>query len=98
METLAHGLFAVLPIRNTVIFPRVAMPLRVGRAASRAAVEHAISKGDGWILALSQTSADQDDAGPDTLYRVGTLCKIDKVRGSADDGYQLLVRGVARYR
>src|SRR6185312_7033014 len=96
-NTPNQGRFAVLPIRNTVIFPHVALPLRVGRPASRAAVEHAITRGDHWIFTLSQV-AEKEEARPDDLYRVGTLCKIEKVRGTANEGYQLLVRGVARFK
>lgn len=103
-----HGRFPVLPVRNTVIFPQVALPLRVGRPASRIAVEQALNaaqggKEGGWILALSQSNEEvspnhPEDPTAQQLYRVGTLCKIEKARGSSADGYQLLVRGVARFK
>lgn len=106
MEYSTNGYFPVLPIRNTVIFPGVALPLRVGRSKSIAAIQKAQenAKGRGkpqaaWILAVTQKiDPDDREATPDELHRVGTLCKIEKIRGSADEGFQVLVRGVARFR
>jgi ATP-dependent Lon protease len=101
MDTPTQGRFPVLPVRDTVIFPRVAIPLRIGRPASRAAVARALERGEQWILAVAQKpeshGGDADAKGAD-LYRVGTLCKIDKVKGNEAEGYQLLVRGVARFK
>ncbi len=93
-----YGLFPVLPIRNTVIFPGTALPLRVGRPGSVAAMEKAI-QGEGWILTVTQKNdkGSKDPTSKD-LFHVGTLCHIEKVRGNANDGFQVLVRGVARFR
>ncbi len=93
-----YGLFPVLPIRNTVIFPGTALPLRVGRPGSVAAMEKAI-QGEGWILTVTQKNdkGSKDPASKD-LFHVGTLCHIEKVRGNANDGFQVLVRGVTRFR
>jgi ATP-dependent Lon protease len=38
------------------------------------------------------------DVSSKDLYSVGTLSKIDKLRGDAKEGYQILLRGVSRYR
>ncbi|MGZ3708445.1 MAG: endopeptidase La, partial [Bdellovibrionota bacterium] len=98
MNTPFHKLLPVLPIRNTVIFPGLALPLRVGRAKSIAAVKAAKDNGL-WILAVTQNAdPDNEDPKTDHLYRVGTLAKIEKIRGNEKDGYQVLVRGVARFR
>jgi ATP-dependent Lon protease len=93
-----YGLFPVLPIRNTVIFPGTALPLRVGRPGSVSAMEKAI-QGEGWILTVTQKN-DKGSKDPTSrdLFHVGTLCHIEKVRGNANDGFQVLVRGVARFR
>jgi len=88
----------VLPIRNAVIFPGLALPLRVGRQKSVAAIQAARkNKDDRWIVLVAQKTADED-ATAENLFRVGTLAKIEKVRGSDEDGYQVLVRGIARFR
>ncbi len=92
------GLFPVLPIRNTVIFPGTALPLRVGRPGSVTGLEKAI-QGDGWILSITQKNdKGSKDPSSSDLFRVGTLCHIEKVRGNANDGFQVLVRGIGRFR
>ncbi len=88
----------VLPIRNTVVFPGVALPLRVGRTKSVSAIQKASAE-KGWILTVSQRNQTEDnDPAQSDLFRVGTLCKIEKMRGSEKSGYQVLVRGVYRFR
>ena len=88
----------VIPMKNTVLFPGTAMPLRVNRAQSMAAVKSA-QAGNLYIVALSQKSDTADrTVTPDDLHRVGTLSKIEKIRGNTRDGYQILVRGISRYQ
>jgi ATP-dependent Lon protease len=101
MEYPTHRFIPVLPIRNTVIFPGIALPLRVGRAKSIAAVQKASesAKAGDWIVAVTQkVEIEAREPTSSDLYSVGTLCKIEKVRGSAEDGFQVLVRGVARFK
>jgi ATP-dependent Lon protease len=98
MEYSTNRLLPVLPIKNTVIFPGMALPLRVGRSKSIAAVQTARNLGS-WIVTVSQkTEKENKEAIPEDLYRVGTLCKIEKIRGSTEQGYQILVRGISRFR
>jgi ATP-dependent Lon protease len=86
----------VLAARNVVIFPGTTMPLNVGRPKSVAAIEQAM-RGDHHILIIAQKrELAEGDATPDDLYRIGTLAKIERVRGSAEHGFQVLVRGVER--
>jgi ATP-dependent Lon protease len=101
MDYPTHRFIPVLPIRNTVIFPGTALPLRVGRAKSIAAIQRAsaTAKAGDWVITVAQkTETDQREPLASDLYRVGTLAKIEKVRGSAEDGFQVLVRGVARFK
>src|SRR4051812_34268435 len=88
----------VLPIRNTVILPGSALPLRIGRPQSVAAVERALKTGQ-LVLAVSQKRETEGDsvAGSD-LFTVGTLSRIEKASGSPKEGYQIILRGLSRYR
>ena len=86
----------ILPIKSTVIFPGTSSPLRVGRAQSIAALRHAQEQGS-WIIALSQKN-ETDSVLANDLYRVGTLAKIEKLRGDETRGYQVILRGEKRYR
>ena len=98
MEHIEERIIPVLAVRNVVIFPGTTIPLNVGRAKSVSAVEAATS-GDNLILVLTQKvdSAEKDPKVGD-LYRIGTICRMEKVRGSSETGYQVLVRGINRVR
>ncbi|WPU66819.1 endopeptidase La [Peredibacter starrii] len=91
-------LLPVLSVRESVILPGSALPLRVGRKQSIEAVEAAQKNGN-MILAVSQKSGyDHDHVEIDDLRTIGTLAQIDRIRGNAKDGYQIFLRGVSRYR
>jgi len=87
----------VLPLRDVVLFPHVAMPLLVGRAGSLAALE-AADGADKLILLLTQReSAVQDPAAAD-LYRVGTLARVLQFSRLPNGAARVLVEGLARAR
>ncbi len=85
----------VLPLKGTVVLPSMVVPLGVGRAKSLAALEAAMS-GDRVILLVSQKKDDQENPGPDDLYRMGTLCRILQVGKQADGTVQVVVEGTVR--
>lgn len=86
----------IVPIRQTVIFPGVAVPLKISRAKSIAAFELAHSRN--WPLLLVAQKLDADEPKASDLHKVGTLCRIERVRGTKEDGFHILVRGVSRFR
>lgn len=89
---------AVLPIKNTVIYPGAAIPLRVGRTQSIAAVQKAYETGRTILAVSEKVDTEGRDVNSGDLYSVGTLSKIEKLRGDSKEGYQILLRGVSRYR
>ena len=85
----------VLPLRDTVVYPGVAVPISAGRPGTVEAVQEALD-GDRRLFAVAQNQ-NQDDPDPQILYAVGTIVRIiqtHRVRG----GIQLLVQGEARAR
>ncbi|MEX2526282.1 MAG: endopeptidase La [Gemmatimonadota bacterium] len=83
----------VLPLRDTVVYPGVAVPISAGRPGTVAAVQAAL-EGDRRLFALAQRE-NEDVPTLDNLYRVGTIVRIiqtHRVRG----GIQLLVQGEGR--
>lgn len=83
----------VLPLRDTVVYPGVAVPISAGRAGTVEAVQEAL-EGDRRLFAVAQQE-NVDDPHPDILYNVGTIVRIiqtHRVRG----GMQLLVQGEGR--
>ena len=87
----------VLPLRDMVLFPRMVVPLFVGRPRSIAALERAM-RGDHQILLLAQREASIADPGPDDLYRVGTCCQIKQLLHMPDRNVKVLVEGGPRLR
>ncbi|HUP56701.1 MAG TPA: endopeptidase La [Bdellovibrionota bacterium] len=95
----SNGQLPVLPIRNTVLFPGVTTPLRVGRQKSVAAIQAAQARHDGWVVVVTEKDGgDGRDPSTDRLFRVGVLGKIERARGTDKAGYQVLLRGVSRFR
>ena len=83
----------VLPLRDTVVYPGVAVPISAGRPGTVEAVQEALD-GDRRLFAVAQRE-NVDDPMPDVLYTVGTVVRIiqtHRVRG----GVQLLVQGEER--
>ena len=83
----------VLPLRDTVVYPGVAVPISAGRPGTVEAVQDAL-EGDRRLFAVAQRE-NVDDPHPDILYTVGTVVRIiqtHRVRG----GMQLLVQGEGR--
>ncbi len=85
----------VLPLRDTVVYPGVAVPISAGRPGTVEAVQEALES-DRRLFAVAQNE-NQDEPDPQILYAVGTVVRIiqtHRVRG----GIQLLVQGEARAR
>jgi ATP-dependent Lon protease len=85
----------MLPLKNSVLFPGLLMPLSVGRAASVSAVEKALRTEDKEIVVVSQRDVSVDEPGASDLYTIGTRAVIRKV-GRTKDQMEVLVFGVER--
>jgi len=87
--------FAVLPLRDIVVFPHMIVPLFVGREKSVRALE-AVMKADKQILLVAQKNAAQDDPEPGDLYTVGTVSTILQLLKLPDGTVKVLVEGGER--
>jgi ATP-dependent Lon protease len=92
-EDLRH--LPVLPIKNTVLFPHLVMPLAAGRPASRAAVEAALASEDKGILIVAQRSAEVEEPGQDDLFTIGTRAVIKRMNRS-EQAIEIIVQGLER--
>jgi len=86
----------LLPVRNTVVFPGVTLPLSVGRAASLAAVQAAARTG-GFLAVVAQRAPETESPRLEDLYAVGTLTKIVHL-AETGSGISVAVVGLARIR
>src|SRR5687768_3290403 len=88
---------AVLPLRDTVLFPNSFMPLAVARESSVRLIDEAVSSGS-LIAVFTQREAGEDEPLRDDLYPVGTASHIHKMFKLPDGSLRIIVQGLARIR
>ena len=87
----------ILPLRNTVLFPGVVLPITVGRDKSIKAVQDAY-KADKLIGVLAQRDSTVEDPTMDELVLVGTIARIIKVIKMPDGGTTVILQGKRRFK
>jgi ATP-dependent Lon protease len=87
----------ILPLKNTVIFPHIPMPLAVGRPASVRLIDEVMVK-DKLIGLVAQKAAETEDAREQDLHDVGTVAIIQKLLKYPDGTLRVLVAGLRRIR
>jgi ATP-dependent Lon protease len=87
--------FVVIPVKNTVLFPSLVMPLSIGRPTSVAAAEAALAREDKTLIVVTQRDASVHEPTLTDLFSVGTKAVIKKM-GRSDDTVQMLVLGTER--
>src|SRR6266487_3556496 len=90
-------ILSILPLRNTVLFPGVVIPITVGRDKSIKAVNDAY-KGDKLIGVLAQKDANTEDPELKDLCNIGTIAKIIKLIKMPDGGTTIIIQGKKRFR
>jgi ATP-dependent Lon protease len=94
---LPRDALAILPVRETVLFPGGVIPLAVGRPASAAAVQHALREGQ-QIGVLMQRDPQRAEPTAADLHRTGTVANILRWITLPDGNHQLVCQGVQRFR
>ena len=89
------GAYAVLPLRDIVVFPHMIVPLFVGREKSIRALEEAV-RTDRHILLATQINAGDDDPATDAIYTIGTLASVLQLLKLPDGTVKVLVEGAGR--
>lgn len=87
---------ALLPLRNTVLFPGVVLPITVGRDKSIKAVNDAY-KGDKLIGVIAQKDSNVEDPGVKDLENIGTIARIVKQIKMPDGGTTVIIQGKSRF-
>lgn len=88
---------ALLPLRNTVLFPGVVLPITVGRDKSIKAVNDAY-KGDKLIGVVAQKDSTIEDPEVLDLAGVGTVARIVKLIKMPDGGTTIIIQGRKRFK
>jgi ATP-dependent Lon protease len=86
----------VLPIKRTVLFPGVLMPVNVGRDRSVSAVNAALKTEEKTILVVAQRDPGKENPGLDDLYTIGTKAIVKQVGRTEDGTIQAVLQGLER--
>ncbi|MGQ0533219.1 MAG: endopeptidase La [Caulobacteraceae bacterium] len=84
--------FPVLPLRDIVVYPKMAAPLFVGREKSVRALDEVMRK-DKQILLAAQMDASEDEPSTDRIFTVGTVATVVQLLKLPDGTVRVLVEG-----
>jgi ATP-dependent Lon protease len=86
----------ILPLRNTVLFPGVVIPITAGRDSSIALIKDA-NKGDKTIGVVSQKNEEVEDPTVNDIHKIGTVAKILKLLKMPDGNTMVVIQGQKRF-
>lgn len=86
----------ILPLRNTVLFPGVIIPINIGRKKSLQLIQEANKSGD-LIGCIAQKDTDIEEPNFDDLYKVGTVASIVKILEMPNGTTTAIIQGKKRF-
>jgi ATP-dependent Lon protease len=90
-------ILSILPLRNTVLFPGVVIPITVGRDKSIKLIKDA-SRGDRIIGVVSQRDVGIEDPTFEQLNQIGTVALIIKMLQMPDGNTTVIIQGKQRFK
>ena len=87
----------VCPVRGSVLYPTMVMPIDAGRGVSIRAINAALDR-NRTILIVSQKDRETEEPTGDDLFEVGTACNILRMKRNPNGSVQMLVQAFARVR
>ena len=94
---LPEDAMIIVPVRNTVLFPGMVVPLGIGRTRSIAAVQEAVRL-ERPIGVLLQNKAEVEEPGPADMHWVGTTANVLRYVTTPDGSHHAVCRGAQRFR
>ncbi len=85
----------IMPLRNSVFFPKQMMPLSVGRKSTIQLVDEAF-RDDLPILIVAQRDANTERPTAEDIHKIGTVARILKVYNLPDGSKSVFVQGLYR--
>jgi len=86
----------ILPLRNTVLFPGVVIPITVGRDRSIRLIQE-VYKGSKTLGVVSQKDSAIEDPRPEDLNRIGTIATIIRMLRMPDGSTTAIIQGKKRF-
>ncbi|HVB33082.1 MAG TPA: endopeptidase La [Patescibacteria group bacterium] len=87
----------VLPVRDTVLFPGIILPLTIGRESSLALV-NSLEGEEKLMGVVAQLDPRVEDPGPSDMHGVGTLAKVHKLVRMPNGNMVAFLEGLTRFR
>jgi len=85
----------ILPLKDTVIYPFAVQPLGVGQERSIRLIDE-VMRGNRLVVLVAQKSAEMEQAGPDDIFKIGTVSRIARMIRMPDGTIQIIVQGLER--
>jgi len=92
----APEVLPILPLRNTVLFPGVVIPITVGRQKSLKLIQD-VSRSDKFLGTVTQIDGSVDDPEKKDLYKIGTVAQILKILEMPDGSTSVIIQGKRRF-
>jgi ATP-dependent Lon protease len=89
--------YPLIPLKDTVIFPKATATLNIGRDKSIQAINEANSTSRRFI-ASAQKQSDLEHPGPNDVFEVGTLVELKQLEAQNNNVLQVVVEGISRVR
>ena len=96
MENTVMSTLPILPVKRTVLFPGVMIPLTVGRERSVAAVNAAMKTEEKTIVVVAQRDPQTEEPVLADLYSIGTKAIVKQIGQSSEGTIHVLVQGLDR--
>jgi len=90
--------YAVMPLRNTVLFPQQVIPIYIGREKSLKLISDIELEKKKYIIVVAQEDGSIEDPNTEDLYSYGTLATVLKVFAMPDNSKSAIVQGIARVK
>jgi ATP-dependent Lon protease len=88
----------ILPLRNTILFPGVVIPITVARDKSIQLLKEANKSADKLVGVVAQKSADIEEPNREDLYDIGTMATILRMIKMPDGSTMAVIQGKRRFR
>lgn len=85
----------VLPLKDTVVYPFGVQPLGVGQERSIRLIDD-VMRGNRLVVLVAQKSAEIEQAGPNDIFKIGTVSRVARMIRMPDGTIQIIVQGLER--
>ena len=96
-NTEVPEILPILPLRNTVLFPGVVLPITVGREKSLNLIKD-VYAGNRLLGTIAQKDYTIDKPKPADLFGIGTVAEVLKILEMPDGSTSVIIQGKRRYR